>query len=138
MSTIDKSFPNGIKGGSIQVASEIFPKAVYTVYRQLYIYVFQSYNQKVYRHPSSYRKHINADHYERRHELTLDATSVFYADKKDTDPTKQYARIFGRDGFMEVENDGCRMIEDERTSPALESPGFYIPNFNNVDFKLGI
>jgi hypothetical protein len=39
---------------------------------------------------------------------------------------------------MEVENDGCRMIEDERTSPALESPGFYIPNFNNVDFKLGI
>ena len=58
----------------------------------------------MYRHPSSYRKHVNSDHYERRHELTLDATAVFHSEKKDADllPSKQYARIFGKDGYMEI------------------------------------
>ena len=37
--------------------------------------------------------------------MTLEATRAFYPDKNNKgDPSKTYARIFGKDGFMEVES----------------------------------
>ena len=55
--------------------------------------------------------------------MTLDATHAFYPDKKETEllPSKNYARIFGKDGFME--------IDGQKSSPesSLEGyPGFDI------------
>ena len=60
--------------------------------------------QKVYRHPSSYRKHINSEHYELRNEIGLDADGVFIPDKQtgDLSPSKVYTKVFGSDGYMEI------------------------------------
>ena len=60
--------------------------------------------KKIYRHPSSYRKHINAEHYALRNEIGLDADGVFIPDQKPNQmsPNKQYTKIFGQDGYMEI------------------------------------
>ena len=36
--------------------------------------------KKIYRHPSSYRKHINSEHFAQRHKIGLDADGVFHPD----------------------------------------------------------
>lgn len=50
----------------------------------------------------------------------MEATSAFYPDKKEVEfnPTKNYARIFGKDGFMEVESSPD--IDSKRESPTSD------------------
>ena len=68
------------------------------------VYVWIRPKQKVYRHPSSYRKHINSEHYELRNKIGLDAEGVFIPDKQsgDLSPSKVYTKVFGSDGYMEI------------------------------------